>query len=79
MRVGEEVDTGAQIRFDSSLIANDVDPTTRLTVSRRMSDQLTVIVSQNLRENDRFGIDKQLENRLLLTVAPDGYLQCLKD
>ncbi len=32
-----------------------------------------------LRENDRFEIDKELENRLLLTVAPDGYLQCLKD
>jgi cephalosporin hydroxylase len=32
-----------------------------------------------LRENDRFGIDKELENRLLLTAAPDGYLQCLKD
>jgi len=36
-------------------------------------------VREFLRENDRFGIDKQLENRLLLTVAPDGYLQCLKD
>jgi cephalosporin hydroxylase len=32
-----------------------------------------------LGENDRFKIDKELENRLLLTVAPDGYLQCLKD
>ncbi len=36
-------------------------------------------VREFLRENDRFEIDKELENRLLLTVAPDGYLQCLKD
>ncbi len=36
-------------------------------------------VREFLRENDRFEIDKELENRLLMTVAPDGYLQCLKD
>ena len=56
VRVGEEFDTGGQVRFDSSLIANDVDPTTRLTVGRRLNDQLMVIVSQNLRENDRFSV-----------------------
>ena len=36
-------------------------------------------VREFLRETDRFEVDKELENRLLLTVAPDGYLQCLKD
>ena len=36
-------------------------------------------VREFLRENDRFESDKELENRLLLTLAPDGYLQCLKD
>ena len=36
-------------------------------------------VREFLQENGRFAIDKELENRLLLTVAPDGYLQCLKD
>ena len=36
-------------------------------------------VREFLHENNRFAIDKELENRLLLTVAPDGYLQCLKD
>lgn len=32
-----------------------------------------------LKNNDRFEIDKKLENKLLITVAPDGYLKCIKD
>lgn len=32
-----------------------------------------------LKKNDRFIIDKELENKLLITVAPDGYLKCIKD
>lgn len=32
-----------------------------------------------LKKNDRFEMDKELENKLLLTVAPDGYLKCIKD
>jgi len=32
-----------------------------------------------LRTNDRFVIDKDIENKLLITVAPDGYLKCIKD
>jgi cephalosporin hydroxylase len=32
-----------------------------------------------LRENDRFVIDRDLEAKLLITVAPDGYLRCVKD
>ena len=32
-----------------------------------------------LKENDRFEIDKEIENKLLITVAPDGYLKCVKD
>ncbi|CAN5828839.1 MAG: cephalosporin hydroxylase family protein [Gemmatimonadetes bacterium] len=32
-----------------------------------------------LKRNDRFEIDKEIENKLLLTVAPDGYLRCIKD
>ncbi|MDY6793325.1 MAG: cephalosporin hydroxylase family protein [Thermodesulfobacteriota bacterium] len=31
-----------------------------------------------LQTNDRFAIDKEIENKLLVTVAPDGYLKCLK-
>lgn len=32
-----------------------------------------------LRNNDRFEVDKEFENKLLITAAPDGYLKCTKD
>jgi cephalosporin hydroxylase len=32
-----------------------------------------------LKTNDRFEIDKDIENKLLITAAPDGYLRCIKD
>lgn len=32
-----------------------------------------------LKTNDRFEIDKEIQNKLLITVAPDGYLKCVKD
>jgi cephalosporin hydroxylase len=32
-----------------------------------------------LAKNKRFKIDKAVEDRLLLTVAPDGYLACIED
>ena len=32
-----------------------------------------------LKTNDRFVVDQQLENKLLVTVAPNGYLKCIKD
>jgi cephalosporin hydroxylase len=36
-------------------------------------------VREFLKSNDRFVIDKEIENKLLITVAPDGYLRCIKD
>lgn len=36
-------------------------------------------VREFLKTNDRFLIDKEIENKLLITVAPDGYLRCMKD
>ncbi len=32
-----------------------------------------------LKRNDRFVIDKDIENKIVITVAPDGYLRCIKD
>lgn len=32
-----------------------------------------------LKSNDRFEIDKDIDGKLLITVAPDGYLKCIKD
>jgi cephalosporin hydroxylase len=31
-----------------------------------------------LKSNDRFQVDEEIENKLLLTVAPGGYLKCVK-
>lgn len=36
-------------------------------------------VTEFLKNNDRFEIDKEIENKLLITVSPDGYLKCIKD
>lgn len=36
-------------------------------------------VREFLKTNDRFEIDKKMENKLLITVAPDGYLKRVKD
>lgn len=36
-------------------------------------------VREFLTSTDRFAIDRDLESRLLLTAAPDGYLKCVKD
>ena len=36
-------------------------------------------VHEFLRTNDRFDIDADIHNKLLITVAPDGYLRCVKD
>jgi outer membrane protein assembly factor BamA len=45
---------GNEFDEDPSLIANDgTDPTTRLTVGKRLSEQVEVTISQNLRENGK--------------------------
>jgi len=36
-------------------------------------------VHEFLSSNDRFVIDKEIESKLLITAAPDGYLKCIKD
>jgi cephalosporin hydroxylase len=36
-------------------------------------------VLEFLKANDRFIIDKEIESKLLITVAPDGYLRCIRD
>ena len=35
-------------------------------------------VRKFLNANDRFVIDRELENKLLISVAPEGYLKCIK-
>jgi len=36
-------------------------------------------VHEFLKSTDRFVVDKETENKLLITVAPMGYLKCIKD
>jgi cephalosporin hydroxylase len=36
-------------------------------------------LSEFLQTNDRFVVDREIENKLLITVAPHGYLKCVKD
>jgi cephalosporin hydroxylase len=36
-------------------------------------------VQEFLKSTDRFAVDKETENKLLITVAPTGYLKCIKD
>jgi cephalosporin hydroxylase len=36
-------------------------------------------VREFLKSNNRFEIAKDIENKMLITVAPDGYLRCIKD
>jgi cephalosporin hydroxylase len=32
-----------------------------------------------LKECDRFEIDSEIDQKLLITTAPNGYLRCIKD
>jgi len=41
-------------------------------------DNPKTAVGEFLKENDSFVIDKDIENKILITVAPDGYLKKLK-
>jgi cephalosporin hydroxylase len=42
-------------------------------------DNPKTAVQQFLNSNDRFVIDKEIDSKLLITVAPSGYLRCVKD
>lgn len=36
-------------------------------------------VTEFMRENERFEVDWEITNKLLITVASGGYLKCIKD
>lgn len=42
-------------------------------------DNPKTAVWEFLKESDRFEIDHEIQNKLLITVAPDGYLKCISD
>jgi cephalosporin hydroxylase len=43
-----------------------------------VGDNPMTAVEAFLKENDRFVIDEAIESKLLITVAPKGYLKCVK-
>jgi len=43
-----------------------------------IGDNPKTAVWEYLKENDNFEIDKSIENKILITVAPDGYLKRIK-
>lgn len=42
-------------------------------------DNPRTAVWEFLEQSDRFEIDREMNEKLLITVAPDGYLRCVKD
>jgi len=42
-------------------------------------DNPLTAVREFLRSTDRFVVDEKIENKVLITVAPSGYLRCVKD
>ncbi len=53
LRLGAEApDVQSTIRFDSSLIASDLNPGSRLTVGRNLHENVRLVFSRSLREND---------------------------
>jgi cephalosporin hydroxylase len=42
-------------------------------------DSPKTALDEFLKENDRFEVDRTLENKLLLTCNPGGYLRCIKE
>ena len=42
-------------------------------------DNPKTAVWQFLKSTDRFVIDREIEDKLLITAAPDGFLKCVKD
>ena len=42
-------------------------------------DNPKTAVREFLNSNDRFEVDEEMETKLLITVAPEGYLKCVKD
>ncbi len=42
-------------------------------------DNPKTAVWEFLQSNDRFEIDRDIENKILITVAPDGFLKCIRN
>jgi len=80
-----------ELNVYSSLVTKDSYLVVFDTVVEDMPDELfpdrpwgkgdnpKTAVWEFLKSSDRFEIDKDIDGKLLITVAPDGYLRCIKD
>lgn len=62
--------------FDT--IIEDLKPDTFEGDPWRVGDNPKTAVHEFLQSNDVFEVDKEIENKLLITAAPDGYLKRLR-
>jgi cephalosporin hydroxylase len=60
-------------------IVEDMPPQTHRPRAWGVGNNPATALRQFLAENDRFEVDAVLENKLLLTGNPRGYLRCVKD
>lgn len=80
-----------ELKLYSSLVAKDSYLIVFDTIIEDMPEKLfsdrpwskgnnpKTAVWEFLKTNNRFKIDKEIENKLLITVAPDGYLKCIRE
>ena len=68
---------GYLIVFDTGI--EDVDDNSYPDSCWGKGNNPKTAVWEFLKHNDRFIIDKETENKLMVSVAPDGYLKCIKD
>jgi cephalosporin hydroxylase len=75
------------VRKDSYMVVfdtviEDVSESTSTDINKKpwgKGNNPKTAVNEFLKINNRFEIDKEIENKLLITVAPSGYLKCIKD
>jgi cephalosporin hydroxylase len=63
--------------FDT--VVEDMDPSLMGGRPWSKGDNAKTAVHAFLKSNPRFELDQEIEQKLLLTVAPDGFLRCVRD
>ncbi|MDA0587379.1 MAG: cephalosporin hydroxylase family protein [Planctomycetota bacterium] len=63
--------------FDT--VVEEMDPDAFPDRPWGVGDNPLTAVHEFLKTTDRFELDREIENKLLLTVAPGGWLRCVKD
>jgi cephalosporin hydroxylase len=59
-------------------VVEDMDPSLMGTRPWGRGNSPKTAVHEYLKTTDRFEIDRHIDNKLMVSVAPDGYLRCVK-